>query len=426
MYRKLLLIALSAFAAASLYSQNPTAGSNTAYDRNVRYNELGDTPQMGWNSWNKFACDIDEDVIKMMADVMADGGFLEAGYEYLNLDDCWHGMRDENGFIQCDPVKFPSGMKALVDYIHSRGLKVGIYSDAGWHTCGGREGSLGHEFQDAIQYANWGIDYLKYDWCESNGLNAKTAYTLMSRALKATGRPIFFSMCEWGSNKPWEWGNEVANSWRTTGDISAHFTRDGKYPSYSLCILDILDMQAGLRKYAGPGHWNDPDMLEVGNGMSVAEDRAHFTLWAMLCAPLLMGNDLVHMSQETRAILLNKEVIALNQDPLGVQALKYKTEQDGALEFWFKPLEDGDWAVCIFNRSEQDREYLIDWRNFCFTDTEVSNLSTSFDTVVYRIKNLWTGKEEGTTALPKNYNKMKTVKVPSHDVVLYRLSPVSE
>ena len=391
-----------------------------------KWEGLADTPQMGWSSWNKFQTEINEKLIKETADQMVELGLVDAGYVYLNLDDGWHGERDEQGFVHEDLEKFPSGMKALADYLHSKGIKLGIYSDAGTNTCACYTGSLGHEYQDAYMYAQWGVDYLKYDWCYTNNIDPKGAYTLMRNALRKAGRPIFFSMCEWGSNKPWEWGNEVANSWRTTGDISAHFTRDGKYPSYSLCILDILDMQAGLRKYAGPGHWNDPDMLEVGNGMSVAEDRAHFTLWAMLCAPLLMGNDLVHMSQETRAILLNKEVIALNQDPLGVQALKYKTEQDGALEFWFKPLEGGDWAVCIFNRSEQDREYLIDWRNFCFTDTEVSNLSTSFDTVVYRIKNLWTGKEEGTTALPKNYNKMKTVKVPSHDVVLYRLSPVSE
>ena len=183
-------------------------------------------------------------------------------------------------------------------------------------------------------------------------------------------------------------------------------------------------MQKGLRKYAGPGHWNDPDMLEVGNGMSVNEDRAHFSLWAMLNAPLILGNDLRNMTEETKAIILNKEVIAVNQDPLGVQALKFRTEQNGALEFWFKPLAEGEWAVCILNRSKEDRVYLMDWRNFCFTDTEVSNCSTDFDTKTYLVRNLWTHKNEGTTALPKNLNKMKTLQIPAHDVVMYRLTPI--
>ena len=183
-------------------------------------------------------------------------------------------------------------------------------------------------------------------------------------------------------------------------------------------------MQEGLRSYAGPGHWNDPDMLEVGNGMSVSEDRAHFSLWAMLNAPLILGNDARNMSEETKAILLNKEVIALNQDPLGVQALKYKTEQEGALEFWFKPLSGGDWAVCVLNRSEEDRTYQMDWRNFCLTDNEVSKRSTSFDTVTYTVKNLWTGKKAGTTAAPKNPKKLPVLEIPAHDVVLFRLTPL--
>lgn len=389
-----------------------------------KFENLAQTPQMGWNSWNKFACNIDENIIKGVADAMVETGLRNAGYVYLNLDDCWHGERDSLGFIQADPQKFPSGIKALADYVHSKGLKLGIYSDAGRHTCGGRPGSFGHEYQDALQYARWGIDYLKYDWCESEDINPVGAYNLMRDALRAAGRPILFSMCEWGQSKPWEWAAETAHSWRTTGDIFCCFDCIDQHPGWAAYgVLQILDMQEGLRKYAGPGHWNDPDMLEVGNGMSVNEDRAHFSLWAMLNAPLILGNDLRNMSEETKSIILNKEVIAINQDKLGVQALKFRTEQNGALEFWFKPLSDGDWAICILNRSKENREYLMDWRNFCFTDTEVSQCSTDFDKKTYQIRNLWTHKDEGTTALPNNLNKMKTLVIPAHDVILYRLTP---
>ena len=390
-----------------------------------KFENLASTPQMGWNSWNKFACNIDEATIRGIADAMVETGLRDAGYVYLNLDDCWHGERDSLGFIQADPQKFPSGIKALADYVHSKGLKLGIYSDAGRLTCGGRPGSFGHEYQDALQYAKWGIDYLKYDWCESQNINPKGAYNLMRDAIRAAGRPILFSMCEWGHSKPWEWASETAHSWRTTGDIFCCFDCVDQHLGWAAYgVLQILDMQEGLRRYAGPGHWNDPDMLEVGNGMSVNEDRAHFSLWAMLNAPLILGNDLRNMTEETKAIILNKEVIGVNQDPLGVQALKFRTEQNGALEFWFKPLAEGEWAVCILNRSKDDRVYLMDWRNFCFTDTEVSNCSTDFDTKTYLVRNLWTHKNEGTTALPKNLNKMKTLQIPAHDVVMYRLTPI--
>lgn len=383
-----------------------------------KWEHLADTPQMGWNSWNKFACNINEDLIRDMADAMVDEGLLDAGYVYLNMDDCWHGDRDENGFIQANPRKFPNGIKALSDYVHSKGLKFGIYSDAGRKTCGGYPGSYGHEYQDAIQYARWGVDYLKYDWCESEDINQRGAYPLMSEALRSAGRPILLSMCEWGSSKPWEWAAEVGHSWRSTGDIAAVFDK-GETRSWEHSVMSNADFNERLRKYAGKGHWNDPDMLEVGNGMSVAEDRAHFSLWCMMAAPLILGNDITNMTQDTRDIILNKEVIAIDQDTLCVQGLRLKSE-DG-LEFWFKPLAGGDWAFCLLNRNLESVDYTIDWKTLCFTDEEVSGLSTAFDTTVYNIRNLWEKNQKkadiGTT------KKVTKVSIPSHDVVLYRLSP---
>lgn len=386
-----------------------------------KFEGLALTPQMGWNSWNKFACDINEELIRDIADAMVEKGIAEAGYTYINLDDCWHAAeRDADGFIQCDPVRFPSGMKALADYVHERGLKLGLYSDAGTHTCGGRLGSLGHEYQDALQYARWGIDYLKYDWCSTDNINAKGAYTLMSNALRAAGRPILFSMCEWGTAKPWEWAKDIAHSWRTTGDIWCSFDQildHGSWRAWS--AMHILDMTADLRKYAGPGHWNDPDMLEVGNGLTQSEDRAHFTMWCMLAAPLILGNDLRTVSDETLAIILNRRVIAIDQDEMGVQGYRFLDEGD--FEVWLKPLKGGDWAFCLLNRGEEEISYTIEWERFNWTDEELSGLSTDFSNIRYDIENLWKeGKEakEGTT------KRAKSVTIPSHDVVLYRLRPI--
>lgn len=399
--KKIMLVAvLAAFSLTSLFAQ--------------KYENLALTPPMGWNSWNKFACNIDENIIKGVADAMVESGLRDAGYVYLNLDDCWHGERDSLGFIQADPVKFPSGIKALADYVHLKGLKIGIYSDAGRKTCGGRPGSFGHEYQDALQYAKWGIDYLKYDWCESEDINPVGAYNLMRDALRAAGRPVLFSMCEWGTSKPWEWAAETGHMWRTTGDIFNCFDCIDQHPGWAAYgVMQILDMQNGLRKYAGPGHWNDPDMLEVGNGQTVNQDRAHFSMWCMLAAPLILGNDIRNMSQETKDIILNKEVIALDQDSLGIQGLKFAAE-DG-LEFWFKPLVNDDWAFCILNRTTEPKEYTIDWQKFNLYD-DVARRFTDFDSKVYNVRNLWTRQEEGNT------KKMKSVTIPGHDVVLYRLS----
>ena len=376
------------------------------------------TPQMGWSSWNKFQGNINEDIIKSIADAMVASRLKDAGYTYINIDDCWHGKRDADGFIQADPKHFPHGIKALADYVHSRGLKLGIYSDAGSETCAGRPGSLGHEYQDALQYARWGIDYLKYDWCNTTNINAQGAYQLMRDALQAAGRPIFFSMCEWGDNHPWRWAKGIGDSWRIGPDIWCSFDSTRIFPTYIQCsVIDCINRNDSLRSYAGPGHWNDPDMLEVGNGLSVNQDRAHFTMWCMMASPLILGNDVRNMSDETKAILTNKDLIAIDQDKLGVQGLRFLIRE--GLEYWFKPLSNGDWAMTIFNPTRQSLSCSLNWQDFNLTDEEVSKRSTAFDQNVYKIKNLWTGRMEGKTTLKSKIERK--VSVPAQDVITYRL-----
>jgi alpha-galactosidase len=378
-----------------------------------KFTELAKTPPMGWNSWNKFACDVNEDLIKQVADAMVATGMKDAGYVYINIDDCWHGKRDSLGFIHPDPQRFPSGMKALADYIHSKGLKIGIYSDAGSQTCGGRPGSRGHEYQDALTYANWGIDYLKYDWCNTEGLNAEGAYATMRDALFTAGRPIVFSLCEWGNNKPWLWGANIGHLWRTTGDITNCFdcvVDHGTWKSWG--VMQILDMQDGLRQYAGPGHWNDPDMMEVGNGLTPNEDRAHFSMWCMLAAPLIAGNDIRNMDEETKSVLTNKDVIAVNQDSLGIQAFKYSAIDE--IEIWFKPLLNGDWAMCVLNRGKETQKISFDWKKENVVDS-VFNKEASFTKNSYELKDLWTKKNLGST------KKVLNAEIPSRDVLMLRL-----
>lgn len=376
------------------------------------------TPQMGWSSWNNFQGNINEDIIKSIADAMVASGLKDAGYTYINIDDCWHGKRDADGFIQADPKHFPHGIKALADYVHSRGLKLGIYSDAGSETCAGRPGSLGHEYQDALQYARWGIDYLKYDWCNTTNVNAQGAYQLMRDALQAAGRPIFFSMCEWGDNHPWRWAKGIGDSWRIGPDIWCSFDSTRVFPTYIQCsVIDCINRNDSLRSYAGPGHWNDPDMLEVGNGLSVNQDRAHFTMWCMMASPLILGNDVRNMSDETKAILTNRDLIAIDQDKLGVQGLRFLIRE--GLEYWFKPLSNGDWAMTIFNPTRQPLSCSLNWQDFNLTDEEVSKRSTAFDQNVYKIKNLWTGRMEGKTTLKSKVERK--LSVPAQDVITYRL-----
>jgi alpha-galactosidase len=401
-----LVLVLAAFAGIHAHAQ--------------KFNELALTPPMGWNSWNKFQCNVDETIVRAMADAMATNGMKDAGYQYINIDDCWQGERDAQGFIQADPVKFPSGIKALADYVHSKGLKLGIYSDAGAKTCGGRPASRGHEYQDALTYAQWGVDYLKYDWCGCEDLNAKGAYTTMRDALHAAGRPMVFSICEWGSNKPWTWAANVGHLWRTTTDIYPCFDGTMDHTNWQQWgVLRILDAQKPLRQYAGPGHWNDPDMLEVGNGMSVNEDRAHFSMWCMLAAPLISGNDLAHMAPETLKILENPDVIAVNQDALGVEGFPHSTNDN--VEVWFKPLAGGDWAMCVLNRNKEARNISFDWRKENVTDS-LSRRDANFAATTYTLRNLWTKQEAGTTR-----ETLKT-EIPGHDVLMFRLknnSPVS-
>jgi alpha-galactosidase len=315
-----------------------------------KFDQLAKTPPMGWNSWNKYHCDVSEDLILKIADAMAGSGMKDAGYEYIVIDDCWQVSRDENGEIIADPERFPHGMKYVADYVHSKGLKFGIYSCAGKLTCQRRPGGLGHEYQDARTYARYGVDYLKYDWCNTTTQDAKSSYANMRDALYAAGRPVVFSICEWGSNKPWEWAGEVGHLWRTTGDIGDNWNS----------MINIFNQQKDLARYAGPGHWNDPDMLEVGNGgMTTEEYKTHFSLWCMLAAPLMAGNDLQNMTPETKAILLNKEVIALDQDSLGRQATCYR--DNGDYQIWIKALSNNEKAVCLLNKSDEKKSVLVDF-----------------------------------------------------------------
>ena len=311
---------------------------------------VAQTPPMGWNSWNYFAGKVTDKDIRDSADQIVATGMKDAGYVYVNIDDTWEGQRDASGVLHSNS-KFPD-MKALADYVHSKGLKIGIYSSPGPKTCAGYEASYGHEEQDAQLYASWGIDYLKYDLCsfigdvmvkqapDDKAAQMKimiAAYDKMDKALKATGRPIVYSFCQYGWDAVWEWAPSVGgNLWRTTGDIDPAWDR----------MYAIVSQQDGLESYAGPGHWNDPDMLEVGNGkLSVEENRSHFTWWAMLAAPLLAGNDLPNMKPAIHDILTNRDVIAIDQDPLGKQGKK--AYANGEVEVWTRHLSGGALAVAV-------------------------------------------------------------------------------
>jgi alpha-galactosidase len=363
---------------------------------------LARTPPMGWNSWNKFGCNVSEQLIRDAADAMVSRGMQAAGYEYVVIDDCWQVGRDSNGNILADPQRFPSGIKVLADYVHGNHLKFGLYSDAGTNTCAGRPGSRGYEYQDARQYAAWGVDYLKFDWCNTGTENAEAAYTTMHNALKATGRPIVLSICEWGKSKPWLWAKDVGNLWRTTGDI--YDCWDCKKESTGWVV--ILDQQVGLETFAGPGHWNDPDMLEVGNGgMSTTEYQSHFSLWSMLAAPLIAGNDLKNMTPEIKDILTNKEVLAVDQDDLGMQGRR--VSKNGDLEVWAKQLHDGSRAVVLFNRGASGAEISASWEDLGYP----SRLPAV-------VRDLWNKK--GLGVFTGKFNAL----VASHGVVMLRIMPV--
>ena len=318
--------------------------------------KLAATPPMGWNSWNWFAEKVTDKDIRQAADLLVSSGMRDAGYTYVNIDDTWEGDRDANGVLHTNS-KFPD-MKGLADYVHSKGLKIGIYSSPGEKTCAGFAGSYGHEQQDAALYASWGIDYLKYDLCsfrdkmQQQAPNDKPkqnqmmreAYLKMNQAILKTGRPMIYSLCQYGFDSVWQWAPEVGgNLWRTTDDINPSFRR----------MAQIGREQDGLERYAGPGHWNDPDMLEVGNGkMTLDEDRTHMGMWAMLAAPLLAGNNLSQLTPEVTAVLTNREVLAIDQDSLGKQARRIFAE--GPVEIWARPLADGGVALAVFNFGEDE------------------------------------------------------------------------
>jgi len=367
-----------------------------------KFDSLALTPPMGWNSWNTFQVDVHETLVKQIADIVVSSGMRDAGYTYIVIDDGWEAMsRDGVGNLVPDPKKFPSGMKALADYIHAKGLKFGIHSCAGMTTCSGFPGGMGHEFQDARLYASWGVDYLKYDWCDHGTADARQTYTIMRDALHAAKRPVVYSLCEWGGSKPWEWAKDVGHLWRTTGDITDCYNCQGEY---DLGMRFVLKLQEGLEKYAGPDHWNDPDMLEVGNpGLSLTESRSHFSLWCMLAAPLIAGNDLRKMSPEVLAILMNKEAIAVDQDPLGKQAYLFMDHLSKLI--YVKELSGGCWAICWHNTGDQSYTQRINWKHFSFLKGE------------YEVRDIWKHQAIGTTS--KNID----VDIDSHDVVFFKLTP---
>jgi alpha-galactosidase len=369
---------------------------------------VGATPPMGWNSWNHFAGRVTDADVRGAADMLVATGMRDAGYTYVNVDDTWEGKRDAQGVLHTNE-RFPD-MKALGDYVHSKGLKFGIYSSPGAKTCGGFEGSLGHEAQDAKMYADWGVDYLKYDLCSFQDDMRKVkaehpnepdaaknlmiaAYRKMGDALKATGRPILYSLCQYGVDQPWKWGPGVgAQMWRTTDDIDDSYGR----------MIAIGFSQAGLSKYAGPGHWNDPDMLEIGNGkMTEEEYRTHMSLWVLLAAPLIAGNDLSKMTEADKNLLMNKEAIAIDQDALGKQC--DRLYQSGDFDVWTKPLSDGRIAVGLFNRSWDNREVSVDLAEIGFRNGA-------------RLRDVWKQKDLG------HHAGVFTDTIPKHGVTLLIVS----
>lgn len=367
-----------------------------------KFENLAQTPPMGWNSWNKFGCNVSEKLVMQMADEMVKSGMQDAGYEYIVIDDCWQIDRDKDGEIVVDKERFPGGIKALADYIHAKGLKFGIYSCAGDKTCAGRPGGRGHEFQDARTYARWGVDYLKYDWCNTTTQDAKASYSTMRDGLFAAGRPIVFSLCEWGTAKPWEWAKEVGHLWRSTGDIVDRWDS----------MLSIADKNKELSKYAGPGHWNDPDMLEVGNGgMTTEEYRTHFSLWCMMAAPLMAGNDLGNMSAETAEILKNGEVIAIDQDVLGKQGFCFR--DNGDYEIWIKKLANNEKAVCLLNRGDEMKEVQVDF-NVLIKATDDYWAFDQYKLSDYKIRDLWEHKEFAPAS------GIATIKLAPHTIKMYR------
>ena len=370
---------------------------------------LARTPPMGWNNWYAFGCAVNEQIIRETAAAMAANGMKSAGYTYVNIDDCWQVGRDSSGTIAADPVKFPSGIRALADYVHGLGLKLGIYTDAGTATCAGRPGSLGYEDKDMLTYAQWRVDFVKVDWCNTSGLDPKTQYAkfrdAIVKATTATGQKMVFSICNWGVASPWTWGPQTGHMWRMAGDI----------PDRWLGFLRVVDKNEPLHPYARPGAWNDPDILQVGRaGMTDVEYRSQFSLWAMMAAPLLAGNDIRAMSAYTKETLTNSEVIAVDQDPLGVQGRVVRRNPSNDLQVWSRPLQPrvseagkAVWAVALFNRMYNRKEMTVIWRDLGLVDGSV-----------VAVRDLWAHQD---LALAQWSRTGYTVTVPQHGIIVLRV-----
>jgi len=356
---------------------------------------LAPTPPMGWNSWNRFQTRIDERLIRETAEALVETGMRDAGYRYVVIDDGWEAAeRDASGDLLSDPDRFGSGIAALSGSVHELDLRFGIYTDAGTRTCAGYVGSLGYEFRDARRFASWGVDYVKIDWCNTSGLGTRSVFWKWSQAFRAAGRPMILSLCEWGRTRPWQWGGRAGHLWRTCWDIQDTWES----------LVTVLDKQRGLHPWAGPDHWNDPDMLEVGNGgMTLDEYRAHFSLWCVLAAPLMAGNDLRAMPDEVRQILTAPEVIAVDQDPLGRQGDLIRA--NGGVEVWARELADGSQAVVLFDRSAEPREIAVRWADLGWDPKER-----------VRVRDLWERADRGATV--EGY----AATVPSHGAAMLRLT----
>lgn len=361
--------------------------------------ELAAAPPLGWNTWYAFGCHVTEADVRAAVDAMASNGMKTAGYEYVSLDDCWQGERDPEGHIHPNS-RFPD-MKALGDYIHSRGFKFGIYSSPGPKTCGGYAGSYGYEKEDAETYASWGVDFLKYDWCSAGKVyqpsQIEGAYNKMHEAIVMTGRPMIYSLCEYGREAPWIWGPKIgANLWRTTDDVSNRIN----FQEYARMMF-IGFGQEGLQHFAGPGHWNDPDFLQIGNqGLNLDEDKTQMTLWSLLAAPLFSSTDVTKLSDAQLAVLTNREVIAVDQDPKGIQG--HRLSQVGPVQVWAKPLSRGRTAVGLINSGESPFPASVNFRDIGY-----------FNPV--RVRDLWEGKDLGV--IKNSYTTM----VPKHGAVLIEI-----
>ena len=359
-------------------------------------NGLGRLPPMGWNSWYNFTCHFNQSMVEQTVDVIIQKGLDKLGYTYVCLDDCWAKSRDSNNVVQPDSQAFPD-FQGMIDYVHSKGLLFGLYSDAGTKTCAGRPGSLGYEEVDADTYAKWKVDFLKYDNCNNNKIPSQKRYTAMRDALNKTGRPIFFSMCSWGSEDVATWAAPVGNMWRTTGDIGYTWAN----------MINRADLNDKVAKYAGPGGWNDPDMLQAGNhGMAHIEHQTQVSLWSLMKSPLLIGTDLRNIDDESLSYLTNTEVIAVNQDKMGVQGTKRKT--DGTNEVWAGPLEGGAYAVVLVNRGTATANVTASWSDFGLDPNKEAD-----------VRDLWMMKDLGSM------KGSVIATVPSHGSVMYKITPSS-